>query len=156
MANADTTEGPRLVQAVPGDVPAIEKLVIAAYEKWVPIIGRKPKTMTADYSKMVLEHRFDLAYVADVLAALVETYSTETYFVIENVAVDPLHQGQGLGRFLMAHGERLAASAGYSEVRLYTNKKMDVNIKLYESLGYASIFEEPLSVGSAVHMAKYI
>ena len=37
-----------LRQAVPADAPAIRELTRAAYAKWIPLIGREPKPMTAD------------------------------------------------------------------------------------------------------------
>ena len=38
------------------DAAAIRALSRAAYGKWVPLIGREPKPMTADYGKAVREH----------------------------------------------------------------------------------------------------
>jgi GNAT superfamily N-acetyltransferase len=43
---------------------------------------------------------------------------------------EPPFQGRGLGGELMAHVERLAASLGYYEVRLYTNKLFAENAQL--------------------------
>ena len=51
-----------LRQAVATDAPAIRDLTRAAYAKWVPLIGREPKPMTADYAEAVRKHRFDLLY----------------------------------------------------------------------------------------------
>jgi hypothetical protein len=39
----------------------------------VPIVGREPMPMTADYAEAVRKHRFDLLYVEGKLAALIET-----------------------------------------------------------------------------------
>jgi hypothetical protein len=36
---------------------------------------------------------------------------------------------------LLAHAERLAASMGYREVKLYTNKLFVENVKLYQRSG---------------------
>ena len=55
------------------DVAAISALVRAAYEKWVPLIGREPLPMQADYDEAVREHTIDLLYEDDELVGLIET-----------------------------------------------------------------------------------
>ena len=111
-----------LRQAKASDAAGIRKLTRDAYAKWVPLIGREPKPMTADYDEAVRNHRIDLLYLEGTLAALIETIAEADHLLVENVAVSPAFQGQGLGRKLMAHAEQLAAAAGYREIRLYTNK----------------------------------
>ena len=143
-----------LRQAKATDATAIRDLTRSAYAKWVPLIGREPKPMTADYEAAVRSHRFDLAYVEGTLAALIETIREPDHLLVENVAVSPAFQGRGLGRRLMAHAETLAKAAGFSEVRLYTNQRFAENIALYRRLGYAVDREEDVKVGIVVHMSK--
>ena len=148
------SDSEELRQAVASDASAIRELTRAAYAKWVPLIGREPKPMTADYAEALRNHRFDLLYVDGTLAALIETMKEADHLLIENVAVSPAFQGRGLGRKLMAHAEELAASSGFGVVRLYTNKRFDENVQLYLRLGYRVDREEVLPVGIAVHMSK--
>jgi GNAT superfamily N-acetyltransferase len=136
--------------------PAIRALVREAYAKWVPIIGREPKPMTADYAEAVQKHRIDLLYANDVLAALIEMISEPDCLLIENVAVLPAFQGQGLGRRLMAHAEKVAASFGHGKARLYANKLFAENIRLYTKLGYRIDGEEPFLGGTMVYMSKQL
>ncbi len=49
-----------LRRAVDDDAPAIREPTRVAYAKWVPVIGREPKPMTADYKVAVRRHRIDL------------------------------------------------------------------------------------------------
>ena len=140
--------------AAPADAAAIRDLTRAAYAKWVPVIGREPKPMGADYEAAVREHRFDLLHVAGELAALIETVDEGDQLLIENVAVSPGHQGQGLGRRLLAHAEGLAVAKGYARIRLYTNQRFEENIALYRRLGYRIDREEPVSAGVVTHMSK--
>jgi GNAT superfamily N-acetyltransferase len=72
------------------------------------------------------------------------------------VAVSPPYQGRGYGRRLLAHAERLAASLGLPELRLYTNERFSANIELYGRLGYTIDREEPFMGGSKVHMSKRV
>jgi ribosomal protein S18 acetylase RimI-like enzyme len=143
-----------LRQAVASDVADIRKLTREAYAKWVPLIGREPKPMTADYAEAIRTHRIDLLHGAGALAALIETIAEVDHLLVENVAVSPAFQGRGLGRKLMAHAEQIAASLGHGEIRLYTNKLFAQNIELYRKLGYRVDREEVLTIGVAVHMSK--
>ena len=145
-----------LRQAAAPDASAIRALTREAYARWVPVIGREPKPMTADYVEAVRNHRIDLLYVDGGLAALVEMIPQADHLLIENVAVLPDFQGRGLGRKLMAHAERVAASLGHHETRLYTNKLFAANVQLYRKLGYRIDREEAFKGGFAVHMSKSI
>ena len=142
----------RLARA--SDAPAIRELTRIAYAKWVPLIGREPKPMGADYEKAVCAHRFDLLYRDGNLAALIETIPQHDHLLIENLAVLPSYQGLGLGRKLVAHVETLAASEGFAEVRLYTNQLFSENVAFYSRLGYRAYREEEFRGGIAVHMSK--
>jgi ribosomal protein S18 acetylase RimI-like enzyme len=143
-------------QAVAGDAAAIRALTRAAYAKWVPVIGREPMPMAADYEAAVAKHRFDLLYVDGTLAALIETIAKDDHLLIENVAVDPAFQKRGLGRRLMAHAETVALGLGYRELRLYTNKSFAENVTLYQRLGYTIDREEEFRGGFTVYMSKRI
>jgi ribosomal protein S18 acetylase RimI-like enzyme len=136
------------------DAAAIRELVRSAYAKWVPLIGREPTPMTADYDRAVREHMIDLLFVDAELVALIETVNAADHLLIENVAVSPAFQGRGYGRVLLEHAERITASLGLPELRLYTNKQFAANIEIYRRLGYAIYREEPFKGGFVVHMSK--
>jgi ribosomal protein S18 acetylase RimI-like enzyme len=149
-------EAPKLElrQAVASDASAIRELTRAAYAKWVPVIGREPKPMTANYAEAVRSHRIDLLYVDGKLAGVIEIIPEANHLLIENVAVSPAFQGQGLGRKLMVRAEHVALSLGHDEIRLYTNKLFAENVELYRKLGYRVDREEAFTGGVAVHMSK--
>jgi ribosomal protein S18 acetylase RimI-like enzyme len=56
--------------------------------------------------------------------------------LVDNVAVAPAAQGQGLGRLLMHFAEQEALARGFDRLRLYTNEVMTENLGLYARLGY--------------------
>jgi ribosomal protein S18 acetylase RimI-like enzyme len=143
-----------LRRAIAADAAAVRSLTRQAYAKWVPVIGREPKPMQAEYAEALRKHRIDLGYVAGELVALIETIAEPDHLLIENLAVAPAFQGRGLGRALMAHAERLAAGLGYAELRLYTNQLFVENVGLYLRLGYRVDREEPFAGGIVVHMSK--
>jgi ribosomal protein S18 acetylase RimI-like enzyme len=58
------------------------------------------------------------------------------HLLLDNIAVRPERQGQGLGRRLIEFAEAEARRLGYRELRLYTHEKMVENIALYRRLGF--------------------
>jgi GNAT superfamily N-acetyltransferase len=56
--------------------------------------------------------------------------------VIEDVAVDPPCQGQGIGKMMMQHALRLCGERGCYKVALSSNFKRERAHAFYESLGF--------------------
>jgi ribosomal protein S18 acetylase RimI-like enzyme len=77
------------------------------------------------------------------MVGLIEMIVRSDHLFIENVAVSPEHQGQGLGRRLLAHAERVALARGYRDIRLLANAVFESNISLYKAVGYRIDREEP-------------
>jgi ribosomal protein S18 acetylase RimI-like enzyme len=129
-------------RGAPADAEAIRTLVEAAYTKWIPVIGRLPIPMQADYRQAMRDHRFDLLLAGPDLAGLIETKAEADHLLVVNVAVHPAFQGRGFGSRLMGRADAVAAEAGLGRLRLYTNKKYTANLRLYGSLGYRVEREE--------------
>ena len=121
---------------------------------WVPVIGREPKPMTANYDTAVKLNRVDMAMIDGELAGLIETIDRSDHLLIENVAVASRRHRQGIGRALIAYAEGVAKAAGYREVRLYTNQRFEANVQFYLKLGYAIDREETSELGVTVYMSK--
>lgn len=144
----------RFRKAEPQDAPAVGAIVRAAYAKWVPIIGREPRPMTADYDVAIRDNLIDIACIGERIVGLIEMMIRTDHLWIENLAVDPDHQGLGLGRGLLSRGEARAIQAGLSETRLLTNSAFESNIGLYERAGYAIVGREPFMGGTTIYMNK--
>jgi ribosomal protein S18 acetylase RimI-like enzyme len=148
-------EGPLAFRpAPPDDAAAIRALVRVAYAKWVPVLGREPRPMQADYEAAVREHAFDIAERDGQMVALIETMLHTDHCWIENIAVAPAAQGQGLGTLLLERTEAKARAANREELRLLTNGRMDINIALYRRLGFTLDKKEPFGDGTVVYMSK--
>jgi hypothetical protein len=65
-------QGNELRRATPADANVVRELSRAAYAKWVPLIGREPLPMTADYDRAIAQHIIDLLEEGGQLLALVE------------------------------------------------------------------------------------
>jgi ribosomal protein S18 acetylase RimI-like enzyme len=142
--------------ATPADAASVRNVVRAAYAKWLPVLGREPLPMQADYDRAVREHQIDLLYIDGQMVGLIEMIARADHLYIENVAVAPEHQGQGLGRQLLAHAEQVALARGQSDIRLLANAVFESNISLYKAVGYCIDREEPFMGGTAVYMSKKV
>jgi GNAT superfamily N-acetyltransferase len=142
------------VRATAKDATAVRDLVRSAYAKWVPVIGREPIPMTADYDRAIGTHMIDLMIVDNELSGLIELVPEPDCVLILNVAVRPGQAGKGYGRALMAHAKDIARALGRGRLRLFTNKLMADNIALYRRLGYTLDREERTPDGrDVVHMS---
>ncbi len=147
---------PHFVRATVSDVDRVRAIVRAAYQRWVPVIGREPLPMTVDYDRVVVDHHIDLLVVSGDVVGLIEMMPRDDHLWIENVAVSPDRQGNGYGRSLLDHAEALARAAGKPEVRLLTNAAFADNVALYRRFGYAVSRIEPFRGGKTVYMAKAV
>jgi GNAT superfamily N-acetyltransferase len=139
------------------DAETVRALTLAAYTKWVPVIGRRPKPMNADHDHAVRTHIVELAYLDGDLAGVIEIIPAADHLLLENIAVAPAHQRKGIGRRLMARVEALARARQVPMVRLYTNKAFISNLEFYRKLGYALEREEALASGGfLVHFVKAV
>ncbi len=136
---------------------AVRELTRLAYAKWVPIIGREPLPMTADYDRAVLDHFIDLLEEDGELLALVELVPKDDHLLILNLAVRPDQQGRGRGERLLAHADEVARGLGLSEVRLYTNAAFASNLAFYAKRGFEEYERGSILPGSTtVFMRKTV
>jgi ribosomal protein S18 acetylase RimI-like enzyme len=121
------------------DREAIEACVRAAYEKYVPRIGKEPAPMRADYAALIAQGIVSVIADASAVRGVAVCFPNEDHFFLENIAIDPAYQGQGLGQSLMRFVEEEARAVGMNEIRLYTNEMMTENLAYYPRLGYEEI-----------------
>jgi ribosomal protein S18 acetylase RimI-like enzyme len=129
--------GPMVIvrPAADEDVPALRVIARAAYEGYVPRIGRAPAPMTADYAQAVRSGHAWVAADHEVVGFVI-LIPQPGYLLLENVAVLPAAQGRGFGARLLALAEDEAHRLGLGEIRLYTNEAMTENLAYYQRHGY--------------------
>ncbi len=125
-----------IAPALPDDASALARIARAAYETYVPLIGREPAPMLQDFPADIADGAVWTARVADGPVGYVVARPKGEDWLLENVAVAPEAQGTGLGKRLIARAEAEGAARGFARVILYTNAKMTANLSLYPSLGY--------------------
>lgn len=143
-------------KATVDDATAVSALTDAAYIAYIPLIGRKPQPMTADYAQMVAENPVWLLELDDQLVGVLVLILEPDNMLIYSVAVQPEYQKQGFGRRLLAWAEQQAIEHGYRSIRLYTHERFVWNIRLYKRLGYQETSPDPLLGSTIVQMAKQL
>jgi ribosomal protein S18 acetylase RimI-like enzyme len=127
---------PSLRPATVADAPRLTEVVHAAYAHYVERLGGPPRPMTDDYTEVVRDYDVTVAERGGAIAGLIVLGSGEEGFFVDNVAVDPSHQGSGVGRALLEHAESAARRAGFDSIYLYTHELMAENLALYSRAGY--------------------
>jgi ribosomal protein S18 acetylase RimI-like enzyme len=131
--------------ATAGDAARIGAIAHAAYTKYVPRIGREPAPMTADYEAEIAAHRVVVIEAAGKVSGYMIAWPELDSYFIDNIAVDPECQGEGLGRRLIEHAAAEANRLCLPALRLYTNVMMIENLSMYAHLGFVEthrVFEQ--------------
>jgi ribosomal protein S18 acetylase RimI-like enzyme len=128
--------GSSLRPATEADVRRLTELVQAAYGHYVGRLGGPPRPMTDDYADVVRNFKVTVAERGGEIVGLIVLGVSDEGFLVDNVAVDPAHQGSGVGRELLEHAEDAARRAGFDSIYLYTHELMAENLALYSRIGY--------------------
>src|ERR1700761_4883208 len=137
-----------------GEAAAVRDLVRAAYQHYVPVIGREPAPMVDDYPVRIAAGQTWVLEDAQGLAGVLVLEDGSDCFLLDNIAVQPDRQGQGLGRVLLDFTEAEAKRCGWHAVTLYTNALMVQNIAIYTSRGYVETDRRTEKGFERVYMEK--
>jgi ribosomal protein S18 acetylase RimI-like enzyme len=122
--------------ATPDDADRIRSIARAAYFKYVARIGREPAPMSADFPALIAAGYVIVAEDRGGIKAYMVSWPEEDAHFIDNIAVDPEHQGRGLGRRLIEHAAMEARRLRLPAVRLHTNVAMTENLAMYAHFGF--------------------
>ncbi|MGE0719237.1 MAG: GNAT family N-acetyltransferase [Alphaproteobacteria bacterium] len=140
--------------ATVGDAVPAAALVDRAYGHYVARIGQKPYPMVVDYAEALATMDAWVVERAGRIVGLLVLEPLDGCMMVENIAVDPSMQGQGLGRALMELAEVEARRRGLPEMRLYTHQMMIENQAIYTRLGYVEYERMTVHGRPRVYMRK--
>ena len=129
----------QLRPATAADAPAIARCVEAAYSHYIERIGEPPGPMLDDYPQVVRDHRVFVVESGGEIAGAIVLIEDRGTMLLDNVAVLPSRQGEGIGRRLMLLAEEEARRLGYNCIDLYTHELMTENFALYARNGYEEV-----------------
>ena len=140
---AEMTTNITIREAIENDLPAILNLYTLAG------IGRDTSfTLEEAREHFAIFRRYPSFYifVALIDGAVVGTYELlimdnlakrgRKSGVVEDVAVDPIYQGRGIGRAMMEHARAQCRQAGCYKLALSSNLKREEAHRFYEALGF--------------------
>ena len=110
--------------------------------------------LTDDYAQVIANQRVTVAESHGSIVGVIVLNVDEEGFLIDNVAVDPSHRAQGLGKALLEFAEAEARRAGFDSIYLYTHEKMSENLALYLRIGYVEYDRRSKGEFSLVYMRK--
>lgn len=122
--------------AAPVDEPAVRACAKAAYAPYIPLIGKEPAPMVADFAAQIVASQVHVAQEAGRFMGFVTFFPEDEHMFLEAVAVTPAAKGRGIGGRLIGYCEGQARRLGLASVRLYTNEMMSANLSFYPHLGY--------------------
>lgn len=122
--------------ARPDEAFWVRALVRRAYALYIPRMGKEPAPMLADYGALIASGQVYVLEENGEAVALIVIYPKDDALFIENIAVDPVAQGKGHGRALLAFAEAEARRLGLKALRLYTNAAMTENLAFYPGRGF--------------------
>ncbi|GHO49484.1 GNAT family N-acetyltransferase [Ktedonospora formicarum] len=132
MSNSEIT----IRAAREDDLTAIVACVRSAYSVYLERLNVSPAPLSADYAALLARGVIYVLTEHDKVHGILVMFPRDAHMFIENIAVDPRHQGRGLGKALMAFAEEQTRSSQLNEMRLYTHERMTENLRLYHSLGF--------------------
>jgi len=154
FSRALDVSSPRLRPAQTADAPRLKRVVQAAYGHYVERLGGPPRPMTDDYADVVRRYGVTIAEQEGEIVGLIVLGEGEEGFVVDNVAVDPSHQGRGIGRALLEHAEAEARRTGFDSIYLYTHELMTENLALYSRIGYVEYDRRRHGGATLVYLRK--
>lgn len=118
------------------DLNFVKNCAASAYAKYVERMGKKPAPMVADFKSHIQRGEIDIVLSNDHPAGYCISFDKVDALFIENIALLPSQQGNGLAVLIFDALEERARQLGLKKLALYTNEKMYENLDLYPKLGF--------------------
>jgi len=125
-----------------------------AYSVYIPVLGRKPIPMTLDYDAAIDDYDIWIAEREEKHIGLLMLQHEKAHMLIYSIAVLPEYAGQGVGKQILAHAEKIALANGFNLLRLYTNERMERNLAIYRRFGFVDSHKTIFQGSNVIHLKK--
>lgn len=131
------------------DGPALERLMTACFAEYARRLGRAAPGPYDWLHDRVTEGDVWWCDTADIagVGTVVLSYAQEAVCLIDQLGIDPAHQGQGLGTAAMRAIEAQATQRGCTLMRLFTGQPLTELVAFYSRLGYRVVRVGPSPSG---------
>jgi len=127
-----------------GDPTYLADAYVPAY---MAVLGTIPKPATEDYGERIEKGEVWILEVEGEPTGVVVLEEWADHLLIYSIAVKPDAQGKGYGTALLGLADRRAIGLGLHQVRLYTNERMERNLRLYRRHGFVEVGNDRIRVG---------
>jgi uncharacterized protein len=142
------------------DKEVIQRISADAYvPAYMAVLGTIPKPATEDYRERIEKGQVWILEVESEPTGVVVLEERADHLLVYSIAVKPDAQGKGFGTALLDLADRRAIGLGFHQVRLYTNERMEWNLRLYRRHGYVEVGKRPHPSRPGqvlVDMARYL
>jgi len=135
-----STTAVKFRRADPGDKEAIQRISADAYvPAYMAILGTIPKPATEDYGPRIEKGQVWILEVEGEPTGVAVLEECADHLLVYSIAVKPDAQRKGYGAALLDFADQRAIGLGLHEVRLYTNERMEQNLRLYGRHGFVEV-----------------
>src|SRR5215471_9404954 len=139
-----STTAVKFRRADPGDKEAIQRISADAYvPAYMAVLGTIPKPATEDYGPRIEKGEVWILDVEGDPTGVAVLEERPDHLLVYSIAVKPGAQRKGCGRALLDFADQRAIGLGLREVRLYTNERMEGNLRLYRRHGFVEVGKRP-------------
>ena len=139
-----STTAVKFRRADPGDKEAIQRISADAYvPAYMAILGTIPKPATEDYGPRIEKGQVWILEVEGEPTGVAVLEECADHLLVYSIAVKPDAQQKGYGTALLDFAEQRAIQLGLREIRLYTNERMEGNLRLYRRQGFVQVRKRP-------------
>jgi ribosomal protein S18 acetylase RimI-like enzyme len=126
------------------DLGAVQWISAEAYiPAYMAALGVIPKPAVEDYQPRSERGEVWLLGADGESVGLIVLEERPDHQVVYSIAVEPAQQGKGHARTLLEFSEQQAVAGGRSELRLYTNTRVDRNIAIYRQCDFVETGARP-------------
>jgi ribosomal protein S18 acetylase RimI-like enzyme len=131
-------------QANPVDKEAIQRISANAYiPAYMAVLGTIPKPATEDYGPRIDRGEVWILEIKGEPTGIAVLEEKADHLLVYSIAVKPDAQQKGYGTALLDFADQRAIGLGLRELRLYTNERMERNLRLYCRHGFAEVGKRP-------------
>ena len=131
-------------RADPIDKEVIQRINADAYiPPYMAVLGTIPKPATEDYGPRIEKGEVWVLEIEDEPTGIAVLEERPDHLLVYSIAVKPDAQRKGYGIALLDFADQRAIALGLREIRLYTNERMEGNLRLYRRHRFVEIAKRP-------------
>jgi uncharacterized protein len=131
-------------QANPVDKETIQRISANAYiPAYMAVLGMIPKPATEDYGPRIDRGEVWILEIKGEPTGIAVLEEKADHLLVYSIAVKPDAQQKGYGTALLDFADQRAIGLGLRELRLYTNERMERNLRLYCRHGFVEVGKRP-------------